>query len=116
MHRGFRLLGTGAYLWLSVLIGTYIDGWSLFVFGLDLSKRVKSMPGLGLGAKLDYENAHVRNNLSNPVSDDFDANHTSILKRLPGLVCDIEPEAEKGRIGLVSKQGGDIARTARFYI
>ncbi|KAE9368458.1 hypothetical protein N431DRAFT_560869 [Stipitochalara longipes BDJ] len=74
-----------------------LDGWSLFVFGLDLSEQVKSMPGLGLGATLDYENAHI-------------------LKRLPGLVGDIEPEAEKGRIGLVSKQGGETAKPGRFYI
>jgi len=38
------------------------------------------------------------------------------LSRLPGLVGDIEPEAEKGRIGLVPKQGGEIARSQRFYI
>ncbi|KAN0093897.1 hypothetical protein V8E51_017081 [Hyaloscypha variabilis] len=54
------------------------------------------MHGLGLGATLNYENA--------------------LLSRLPGLVGDIEPEAEKGRIGLVPKQGGEIARSQRFYI
>jgi hypothetical protein len=48
-----------------------LDGRSLFVFGLDLSERVKGMHGLGLGATLDYENAHVRNRLSKPIVYDF---------------------------------------------
>jgi hypothetical protein len=39
-----------------------LDGWSLFVFGVDLSKRVKDLGGLG--ATLEYENAQVRNSIS----------------------------------------------------
>jgi hypothetical protein len=36
-----------------------LNGWSLFVFGVDLSKQVKDLGGIG--ATLEYENAPVRN-------------------------------------------------------
>jgi len=47
-------------VWPSTQLGPTLDGWGPFVFGVDLSEQCKGMPGPGLGASLDYENAHVR--------------------------------------------------------
>jgi hypothetical protein len=47
-----------------------LDGWSLFVFGVDLLQQVKKLTGLHqLGVTLEYENARVSNKLSSSLVD-----------------------------------------------
>ena len=36
-------------VWPSTQLGPTLDGWSLFVFGVDLLEKCKRMPSIGLG-------------------------------------------------------------------
>lgn len=71
-----------------------VDGFSLFVFGVDLAERVKS--GGGIGSMIDSEECHV-------------------LRELPGLVGDAKPADATGRIGLVGGWEGSLANRKRLY-
>lgn len=68
---------------------TTLDGYSLFVFGADLAGEVKRKGGLG--AMLDAE-------------------HSEVLRMLPGMVGDVEPAAMRGKIGLVDIREGGVVR------
>lgn len=44
------------------------------------------------------------------------ADNFQILRRLPGLIGDLEPDTGNGRIGLVSRVNGIEAKKNRSYI
>jgi hypothetical protein len=45
----FSAMVLGFSVWPSTQLGLTLDGWSLFVFGVDLLEQCKRMPSIGLG-------------------------------------------------------------------